>query len=331
MQPQSEGAVCVFDSGEWLHDDLLQQLAGQLGVSEVDFLTTYHFDVTQDTMADTVARLGYFPALQSLKVGLECHSRTVFQHYDSTGTYSYAHGDRRARGGLLQYDHSILEAALTLTHLTRLNLTVPSGDCFGQLPWEHMARLKELHTHFTGRIAQGTFSFLPRLCSLEHLQADVDFFSLPSLVCMTGLTSLDICLAPPEGGVVDVAQAQERDNEVLRVLRSLTGLKKLDFCQQATRAGLVHLTELTSLTHLSLRLPNSSTVGLRLWSVVNFFKEQSFNLHHLHFEFKLDKCFAVASLNKGLQHNVSSSEAVLYFPVVWSSSQIVVKKLFAHE
>ena len=282
-------------------------------------------------MADTVARLGYFPALQSLKVGLDCYSRTVFQHYDSTGAHDYDHGVRRARGGLLQYDHCIVKAALTLSHLSRLNLTVPSGDCFVQLSWESMTSLKELRTHFTGRIAQGTFSFLPRLRSLEHLQADIDFFSLPSLACMTSLTSLDICLAPPEGGVVDGAQAQERDNEVLRVLSSLTGLKKLDFCQQATRTGLAHLTELTSLTHLSLRLPNSSEVGLKLWSVVSFFKGNSFNLHHLHFEFKLDRCFAVAFLNEGSQHDVSISDAVLYFPVLWSSSQIIVKKLFAHQ
>lgn len=282
-------------------------------------------------MADVIARLGYFPAIQSLKVGLECYSRTVFQYYDNTGVYAHNHDDRRARGGLLQFDHSMLEAAFTLTHLRCLNLTVPSGDCFGQLPWESMTCLQELHTHLTGRVAQGTFCFLPRLTSLKHLQADIDFFSLPSLVCMTGLTSLDICLAPPEGGVVDVVQAQERDNEVLRLLRSLTGLKKLDFCQQATRAGLAHLTELTSLTRLSLRLPRSSTVGMKLWSVVSFFKEKSFNLHHLHFEFKLDKRFAVAYLDEGSQHDVSGSEAMLYFPVLWSSSHIIVKKLFAHE
>lgn len=84
-------------------------------------------------------------------------------------------------------------------------------------------------------------------------------------------------LGSSKDGIVDIAQARARDDEVLFQIRSLTRLKKLDFCQQATKAGLVHLTVLTSLTHLSLRLPNNSQVGLKLWDVIKYFQESSFN------------------------------------------------------
>ena len=157
-----------------------------------------HLDVTEDTHADTVARLWYFPSIHSLKLSLDYPGQSAFEYYDRTAEYTYEGENRRPRGGRLQYDQSILEAAFTLKHLSSLNLAVPCGDCFGQFPWETMTGLRELYTHFSNRVAQGTFAFLPRIPSLEHLQVDLDFFSLPGLRFLTSMTSLDLCLAPPK-------------------------------------------------------------------------------------------------------------------------------------
>ena len=321
--------------GEETHNLLLTHLAEQTGIAEEDIMQISHIDVTQEFHADTVARLQpwYFPALHSLNVNLEYRRLGfAFQYYDSREFED--DGDHaRPRGGRLQYDHTILQAAFTLKHLNSLNLTVPSGDCFGQFPWETMRQMKKFCSHFTSRVAQGSFGFLPRIPQLEHLQAELDFFSIPSLCCMTSLKSLYLCLALPEQGVVDVLRARERDDEVLYQLRKLTGLEKLDYCQQATLAGLLHLTHLTSLTHLTMRLPHNSEAGLRLWSVVNFFQGCDFQLQHLHFEFILDGAFAVASLDSARQLRSTSSDSVaeLVFSVHWSPSQIAVRRLPGHE
>ena len=286
-----------------------------------------HLDITEHCEADTVARLRYLRHVHSLNVSLNYKGQPAFKYYQSADMQGLQ------RVGRLQYDLTILQAAFTLKHLTSLDLTAPCGGCFAQLPWETMTSLRKLHSYFTGHVAQGTFGFLPRIPHLVHLQADVDFFSVPSLGCMTTLKDLNICLAPPADGVVDVAQARERDDDVLYQIRNLTGLEKLDFSQQATLEGLVGLTKLTSLTNLSMRLPNTSPVGLDLWSVLELFKSHQFRLQYLRFEFKLDGHFAVAYLNNELwiQHSANQPEVDLCFRVPWSTSQVAIKKLFEHE
>jgi len=305
----------------------LTHLAERLGVDEAEIFDMQHLDITEQFAADTVARLWYFRNFHSLKVSLNYQGQPAFEYYQP----AYVDGLQRRHAGRSQYDLAILQAAFSLKYLTSLNLTAPCGDCFAQFPWETMTSLRELHTYFTGRVAQGTFGFLPRISQLKHLQADLDFFSVPSLGCMTSLKSLDICLAPPEAGVVDVAQARERDDAVLYQIRNLTGLEKLVFCQQATLAGFWWLTELTSLTKLSMRLPNTSPVGLPVWSVVKLFKSHEFKLQYLHFEFKLDGHFAVAYLDDESQHSANQPEVDLCFCVPWSLSQVAIKKLFEHE
>jgi len=318
----------------------LPHLAEHIGVDDAEIFDMQHLDITEQFATDTVARLWYFRNFHSLKVSLNYQGQPAFEYYQP----AEVDGIQRRRAGRLKYNLTSLQAAFNLKYLTSLNLTTPCGDCFGQFPRETMTSLRELHTHFTVRVAQGTFGFLPRIPQLEHLQADVDFFSVPSLGCMTSLKSLDICLALPEAGVLGVVQARERDDDVLYQIRNLTGLEKLDFCQQATSAGLVWLTELTSLTKLSLRLPHTSPVGLQLWSVVKLFKSHEFKLQYLHFEFKLDGHFAVAYLDDKLQHSANQPEAAMYlfklsFPqstwvpalLPWSLSEVAIKKLFEHE
>ncbi len=308
-------------AGEKTPDLLLTHLAELFGVAEAEIVDMQHLDLTEHFEADTVARLRYLRHVHSLKVNLNYQGQPAFRYYQSADMHSLQ------RVGRLQYDLTILQAAFSLKHLTSLDLTAPCGGCFAQFPWETMTSLRELHSYFRGHVAQGTFGFLPRIPQLEHLQADVDFFSVLSLGCMTTLKSLKICLAPPEDGVVDVAQARERDDEVLCQIQNLTGLEKLDFGQQATFEGLVGLTKLTSLTHLSMRLPNTSPVGLPLQSVVKLFKGHPFQLQHLHFEFMLGGHFAVAYLDNELPHSAEQPEVDLqvYFSVPWSTSQIAIR------
>ncbi|DBB05280.1 TPA: hypothetical protein ACH3X3_010512 [Trebouxia sp. C0006] len=277
-----------------------------------------HLDITEQFEADTVARLRYFRNIHSLTVSLNYQGQPAFKYYQS------AEMSGLQRVSRLQYDLTILQAAFSLKYLTSLNLIAPCGDCFAQFPWETMTSLRELHAKFT-QVAQGSFGFLTRIPQLEQLKADVDFFSVPCLGCMTTLKSLDMCLAPPEDGVLDLAQGRERDDDVLYQIRNLTGLEKLDFGQQATLQSLVGLTELTSLTNLSLRLPSTSTVGLDLWSV-ELFKSHQFQLQYLHFEFKLDDHFALAYLDNELQHSANQPEVDLSFRVPWSMSPIAIVK-----
>jgi len=329
VTPRLHGEYCeitlICFAGVKTVDLLLTYLAELFGVVEAEIADMEHFEITEQFEADTVARLRYLRNVHSLKVSLNYQGQPAFKYYRS------AEIDGLQRVGRIQYDLTILQAALSLKHLTSIDLTAPCGDSFAQLPWETMTSLRELHSYFKGRVAHGTFGFLPRIPHLEHFQADVDFFSVPSLGCMTTLKSLNICLAPPEDGVVDVAQARERDDDVLYQIRNLTGLEKLDFGQQATLEGLVGLTKLTSLTSLSMRLPNTSPVGLDLWSVVKLFQSHQFQLQYLHFEFKLDGHFAVAYLDNELQHSANQPEVDLCFPVPWSTSQVVIKKLFEHK
>ncbi len=279
----------------------------------------HHLEVTEQFEADSVARLWFFRDIHSLTVSLKYQGQTTFEYHQS------AEMGGLQRVGRLQYDLTILQAAFSLKYLTSLDLIAPCGDCFAEFPWETMTSLKELHTNFT-QVAQGTFGFLPRIPQLEHLQADVDFFNVPCLGCMTILKSLDICLAPPEDGVLDLAQGRERDDNVLYQIRNLIGLEKLDFGQQATSEGLMGLTELTSLKNLSMRLPSTSTVGLQLWSVVELFKSHEFRLQYLHFEFQLDGHFALAYLDDEHQHSANQPEVDLSFRVPWSMSPVVIMK-----
>ena len=329
VMPRLHGEYCEITliclAGEKTLDLLLTHLAELFGVAEAEIADMEHFEITEQFEADTVARLRYLHNVHSLKVSLNYQGQPAFKYHRS------AEIDGLQRVGRIQYDLTILQAAFSLKHLTSLDLTAPCGDCFAQLPWETMTSLRELHSYFTGHVAQGTFGFLPRIPQLEHLQADMDFFSVPSLGCMTTLKSLHICLAPPEDGVVDIAQARERDDDVLYQIRNLTGLEKLDFGQQATSEGLEGLTKLASLTSLNMRLPNTSPVGLQLWSVIELFKSHQFQLQYLHFEFKLDDHFAVAYLDNELQHCANQPEVDLCFRVPWSRSQVAIKKLCEHE
>ena len=190
-----------------------------------------HVAVTQAFQPDTIARLQlwYFPKCHSLSVSLNYSYRLQFESHDSRDI-DHGRDHKRLRGCRLQHDHSILQAALTLKQLSSLVLTVPT-DCFGQLPWEAMTELKKFCIQFTGLIPQGSYGFLPRIPALEHLQADLDFSSVPSLCCMTSLKSLELSLATPDRGAVNVVQARQQDDEVLYQLQKLTGLEKLDFCQ----------------------------------------------------------------------------------------------------
>lgn len=291
-----------------------------------------HVAVTQAFQPDTIARLQlwYFPKFHSLSVSLNYSHRLQFEYHDSRNL-DHGRDHKRLRGCRLQYDHSVLQAAFTLKQLSSLVLTVPASDCFGQLPWEAMTELKNFCILFNGRIAQGSFGFLPRIPALEHLQADLDFSSIPSLCCMTSLKSLELSVATPVKGAVDAVQARQQDDEVCYQLQKLTGLEKLDFCQQATISGLAHLINLPSLTHLVLRLVlpyyfgPAPKGGLRLWSVIKFLQGHKFHLQHLQFEFRLDSGFAVASLDNTLHSNDHGSEDELSFPVPWSTSQIAVR------
>ena len=325
LQGEYSEITLICFAGEKILELLLTRLAELFGVVEAEIADMEHFEVTEQFEADIVARLRYLRNVHSLKVSLNYQGQPAFKYYWS------AEIDGPQRVGRIQYDLSILQAAFSLKHLTSLDLTAPCGDSFALLPWETMTSLRELHSYFKGRVAQGTFGFLPRIPQLEHLQADIDFFSVLSLSCTTTLKSLSICLAPPEDGVVDIAQARERDDDVLYQIQNLTGLEKLDFGQQATLEGLVGLTKLASLTNLSMRLPNTSPVGLDLWSVLELFKSHQFRLQYLHFEFKLDGHFAVAYLDNELQHTANQPEVDLCFPVPWSTSQVAIKKLFKHE
>lgn len=128
------------------------------------------------------------------------------------------------------------------------------------------------------------------------MRADIDFLSVPCLVFLTNLTKLDISLAPPEKGYLNIEPALERDDAVLSWISKLSTLKSLDFCQQASKHGVARLTALPKLTSLVLRLPSTSDVALSVWEVQSLFEGNTFHLKHLQYEFQVDGEFATARM-----------------------------------
>ena len=231
---------------------------------------------------------------------------------------------------------SSLPAVFLLTNLTSLRLDLTAGDCLCHLPWEDLPGLRKLHTCFVERVAQGTFGFLPRVCTLEVLQADIDFFSVSCLPFLSNQTSLDLCLAPPEHGHLSIRQSRERYEEALLQVAKLSKLQKPTFCQEAYPKAIERLAVLSSLTSLDLLLPKQSAGGLSIWDVKALFVSNWLRLQHLHFEFKLDHEFVVASMEdaeevRSVDSTISMSDishngdCELLFPVPWSTRRVVVK------
>ena len=283
--------------------------------------------MTEQHHPNTITRLQRFPGIQSITVHLDIPVQHAFKYYKQTDDGDYDIHSRRYTG-LMHFDQSLLEATFSLEHLCDLTLDVPSGDRLCALPWEGLSDLLMLSIRFTERVAQGTFGFLSRIPSLEELHIDnIDFLSVPCLVCLTNLTTLDISLAPPDKGVLSIEQASERSDDMLSWISKLTTLKKLDFSQQATTRGIAYLAALPNLTSLTLRLPARSDFALSLWELETMLQKHWFCLKHLRFEFKLDGNFATASLSDA---GTDSSEGFkrssgLQFWVPWSATSILIK------
>ena len=231
----------------------------------------------------------------------------------------------RKRSSQITFDQTLLQAVFSLQEqLCVLSLNLPSGDRLLALHWQDLTYLRELSTKFTERVAQGTFSFLPRVSSLETLSVDyLDHFSVPCLEHLTNLTSLNLCLASPERGTLSVEQARQRSDDALLHLKSLSKLRSLDFTHEASVQGIVHLTALCSLTSLTLRLPSESEAALSVWEVQRLFQRNTFMLQHLHFEFKMDHVFATATMS---EHRATGSWLDgLQFLVPWSSAPVFLK------
>ena len=299
-------------------------LAKEMKVHESVVDSSPHFNVTQKHHPDIVARIRHFPGIQSITVSLNLSVEHAFKY--STDKYS-DDSSRRRHSGLLHFDQTWLHATFSIEHICSLSLGVPCGDRLCALPWQDLIDLRELSMNFKERVAQGTFGFLPRIPSLEALHADIDFLSVPCLVFLTNLTSLDISLAPPEKGYLNIEQALERDDEVLSWISKLSTLKTLDFSQQASKQGVARLTALPKLTSLVLRLPSTSDVALSVWEVQSLFQGNTFHLKHLQFEFKLDGEFATARMlgaeTDKLDYHKRSHE--MQFCVPWSAKPILLQ------
>ena len=283
-----------------------------------------HLDVTEELHADTVARLGYFPNVQSLRVSLDLSSRPAFQFHAAVDMY----GSAPLRSGLTDYNSSVLEAAVSIRYLRFLTMEVDSGDCFCHLPWQNLPHLCELRVKVCKRIAQGTFGFLPRLPSLEVLRADIDFFSVRCLRFLTHLTSLDLSIEPPEHGFLDASQARERNNEALLQIARLPKLETLNFYHPASMFAIAGLTALPKLTDLQLLLqPNSQVAVVSPWDVQRLFQENPFHLQHLHFEFKLGDWSGLATLSNVASHHASKLKSEMQFPVPWSVDPVCIVPL----
>lgn len=83
--------------------------------------------------------------------------------------------------------------------------------------------------HLTGNTSQGTFAFLPRLASLQVLNADLDFFRVCCLLILTNLRCLDMSLALPE--TRSPVQACGTNNEAVLQIAKLSKLQKLQVLQ----------------------------------------------------------------------------------------------------
>ena len=308
---------------------LLQDLAHDGGVAPDQFECVPHFEVTEEHHPDAVARLGYFPNIQNITINLDLPVQPAFAYHEDNDRYEYA---VKRRSTLLEFDYTALEAAFTLTHLTFLALILASGDCLHILPWEVLTNLNELHVEIKGRVAQGTFGFLPRLASLEVLRADIDFFSVRGLRFLTHLTNLDMTVAPPEGGYLTVEQAQDRNDEALLQITKLPKLQHLSFVQPVSEPAIARLAGLPALTALRLRLPYQSggVMSMSPWQVQQLFQQHAFGLQSLHYEFRIGAEYGLATLCStalGDDRCSSSQTGELQFSVPWSAVPIYVKPL----
>ena len=294
-----------------------------------------HLYLTQTHHPDAVARLLHIPEIYTISIQLDHPGHRSFHYHE--GTYASDTSDDsdspgRRRTGLVLFDQTLLAAIFCVRHLCRLSMRVPAGDRLYLLPWENLSHLRMLNVDITdpkGRVSQGTFaSILPRVPSLEELHADIDFFSVPSLVYLTNLTSLSLTLAPPYRGTLSSSQARTRDDEVLLHIKRLTLLASLEFWQEASQHGITHLSALPSLTSLTMKLSPHTKNGLNLWQVQRLFQENRFHLKYLHFEFKLDGEFATASSSHMLRgtHSLAKVDPGnrLQFLVHWSACPVFV-------
>lgn len=321
--PSGIGLHLLYLAGRKLRARLLRELADEVDVSQELFECVPHFEVTEEHYADTLARFGYFPSIQSITVRLDLPARPTFR---------YQHENFQLCGRKT-FDFTVLEATCTLQHLSILSLDLPSGDCLCALPREALSGLRELRVQLNGNGYQGTFAFLPRLASLEVLKADLDFFSVCCLRFLTNLRCLDMSLAPPEHGHLTPVQACERNNEALLQIARLSKLENLQFFQPASEAAVAQLSVLTCLTRLQLRLPyNSEPVYSSLWDVQKLFQHNTFGLQHLHYEFMLGAERGLACLSS-THHDqgASDSKAELQFSVPWSTDSVIVEPLGGHE
>ena len=305
---------------------VLRELADEVGVSQEHLECAPHFEVTGKHHADTVARFCYFPSIPSIKVRVDVPAWPTFR-------YHYENLEPCGRKSLDSTTLDVLEATFTLQQLSMLSLDLPSGDCFCALPWETLSGLRELHVQLNGNVSQGTFAFLPRLTSLEVLNADLDFFSVCCLRFLTNLRSLNMFLAPPENGRLTPVQACERNNEALLQIARLSKLENLKMFQPASEAAVAQLSVLAHLTSLQLRLPcNSEPVCSSPWDIQRLFQHNTFGLQHLHYEFMLGAESGLACLSSSHhQQSARYSKAELQFSVPWSTESVHVKPLYEDE
>ena len=243
-----------------------------------------HFDVTENLDPDTIARLVHFPNIQSIRVSLAsvCHPMFV---YNLDGE---DYGRPATRPGLLEFSPHLLEATFSIKHLQSLRLDLACGDYLCHLPWENLPELCDLHVKLDKRVAQGSFAFLPRVATLKVLRANLDFFSVRCLRFLTRLVSLDMSVAPPEGGYLGTDQVRDRNDEALLQIARLPQLENLFLLQPASGFAIARLAALSKLTELQMHLPRDSHIAvLSPWEVVRLFQQATFHLQFLHFEFNL--------------------------------------------
>ena len=279
---------------------------------------------------DIVARLGYFPRIQSLRLVLPSGSRELFKFVPTNQPSFHSIRADQYTGGLLGFedprDQHVLDAVFSLKHLHSLSLDLTAGDSLRSVPWENMSGLTMLNTEFDHRAAQGTFCFLPRLPSLLTLRADIDFFSLSCIPFLTNLTSLDLKLSRPVGGHLNHSQAQERDNEALFQVLRLKKLQQLDYWQlgSATPEVIASLSELTCLTSLGLHISGDGCSSISLWALQSLLQQNPFCLQHMYIELFMDCQVAVAKLADDVAAPDCSYSSEVCFPVFWSPRSVSV-------
>lgn len=297
------------------------------GVSANPLESISHIDVTENLGPDTIARLVHFPNIQSVKVslGLVCHP--LFQYkLDCEG-----YGRPATRPGLMELSPHLLEATFSIKQLQFLTLDLACGDSLCHLPWENLPELCELHVSLDKRVAQGSFAFLPRVATLKVLHANLDFFSVRCLRFLTRLVSLDMSVAPPEGGYLGTDQVRDRNDKALLQIARLPQLEILHLLQPASKFAIARLAALSKLTELHMRLPRDShTAVLSPWEVVRLFQQDTFRLQFLHFEFNLGVESGLATMFSPASphaHRASKCTSELQFSVPWSVHPIIVRPL----